>query len=116
MYTPGKHIIATLLTNETGKTESFEAFKACIDGLIKQYKLQCLGEVFHNFSPAGFTGVVCLSESHVSVHTWPEYGRVNIDIYLSNHERDNDGTVNSLYEALTIFFNATVEQIQTIHR
>jgi S-adenosylmethionine decarboxylase len=116
MYKPGKHIIATLLTSEQSKIEKFDAFKECIDGLIQQHGLSRLGEVFHNFSPAGFTGVVCLSESHVSIHTWPEHGKINIDIYLSNYERDNDGTVTELYEKIAAFFNATTEQLQTIHR
>ena len=70
----------------------------------------------NDFSPAGYTGVVCLSESHISVHTWPEYGQVNIDIYLSNYQRNNDGTVQQLYKALQAHFDATVKTEQIIRR
>ncbi|HLZ88673.1 MAG TPA: S-adenosylmethionine decarboxylase, partial [Puia sp.] len=66
--------------------------------------------------PAGFTAVVCLSESHISVHTWPEHGRVNLDIYLSNHLRDNDGTTRALYEKLRCWFDAEILQEQTLKR
>jgi len=39
------------------------------------------GEVFHKFSPHGVTGVVVVKESHISIHTWPEYGYASIDIF-----------------------------------
>lgn len=115
-YCPGTHLIATLLTPQTPALEAFDAFRTLIDSLIEANGLQKLGEVYHDFQPAGFTGVVCLSESHVSVHTWPEYGRMNIDIYLSNYLRNNDGTVQRLYDAIREHFGATVETEQFLKR
>lgn len=35
----------------------------------------------HTFSPHGVTGVAVLSESHLSVHTWPEYGYMAADVF-----------------------------------
>ncbi len=40
-----------------------------------------LGESFHHFSPQGVSGVVIIAESHLSVHTWPEYGYAAVDIF-----------------------------------
>jgi S-adenosylmethionine decarboxylase len=38
---------------------------------------------FHKFDRGeGVTGVVALSESHISIHTWPEYGFMAIDIFM----------------------------------
>lgn len=37
--------------------------------------------VFHRFSPQGVTGVVVVEESHLSIHTWPEYGYASVDFY-----------------------------------
>ncbi|MFT3909203.1 MAG: S-adenosylmethionine decarboxylase [Ferruginibacter sp.] len=115
-YQSGTHIIASLTTNATNLLNGFENFKTLVDDLITKYKLNNLGEVYHNFSPAGFTAVVCLSESHLSVHTWPETGKVNLDIYLSNYERTNDQTVAGIYEAMVKYFDAVVDQTQTIYR
>jgi S-adenosylmethionine decarboxylase len=115
-YNAGTHLIATLHTSNTALLHQYAPFQHWIDVLISAHHLQKLGEVYHNFSPAGYTGVVCLSESHLSVHTWPEYGRINIDIYLSNYLRNNDGTVQHLYKALQSHFNATVETEQFIRR
>jgi S-adenosylmethionine decarboxylase len=109
-YQPGTHLIATLKTERPENLQECSAFKELIDQLIDDHRLQKLGEVYHNFSPMGYTGIVCLSESHLSIHTWPEHGRINIDIYLSNYLRENDGTVMRIYEAIKSYFDAMVEQ------
>jgi len=42
-----------------------------------------LGAHFHHFGEqAGVTGVVILSESHISIHTWPEHGFAALDIFM----------------------------------
>jgi S-adenosylmethionine decarboxylase len=35
----------------------------------------------HAFPGAGLTSVLILAESHAVIHTWPETGTVNIDIF-----------------------------------
>jgi S-adenosylmethionine decarboxylase len=115
-YDPGTHLIATLHTSNAALLHQHTPFQERINNLIAEYQLQKLGEVYHDFSPAGYTGVICLSESHISVHTWPEYGQVNIDIYLSNYQRNNDGTVQRLYKSLQAHFDATVKTEQIIRR
>ena len=52
--------------------------------LIKAVKLSggtVIGKVFHKFSPHGVTGVIGIKESHVSIHTWPEFGYAALDIF-----------------------------------
>ncbi len=36
---------------------------------------------FHKFSPYGVSGVVVIAESHVAIHTWPEYKYAAVDIF-----------------------------------
>lgn len=115
-YLPGTHIIASLQAESTDLLDIHKEFREKIDLLIEHFKLQKLGEVYHDFSPAGFTAVICLSESHISIHTWPEHHLVNLDIYLSNFQRNNDGTVESIYHEIKGFFNATVTKEQIIIR
>ncbi|MDP6548777.1 MAG: adenosylmethionine decarboxylase [Dehalococcoidia bacterium] len=40
-----------------------------------------VGESFHRFSPQGVTGILAIAESHISIHTWPEYGYAAADIF-----------------------------------
>lgn len=42
---------------------------------------EVLGESFHRFSPQGVSGVVVIAESHISIHTWPEYGYAAADVF-----------------------------------
>ena len=42
---------------------------------------QILGESFHQFHPQGVTGIVAIAESHLCIHTWPEYGYAAADIF-----------------------------------
>jgi S-adenosylmethionine decarboxylase len=48
---------------------------------------------FHRFSPNGVSGVVVISESHLSVHTWPEYGYVALDIFTCGNEARPEAAV-----------------------
>jgi S-adenosylmethionine decarboxylase proenzyme len=36
---------------------------------------------FHHFSPHGVSGVVIIAESHLTIHTWPEYGYAAVDLF-----------------------------------
>lgn len=40
-----------------------------------------IGQSFHQFSPHGVTGVIAIAESHLCIHTWPEYGYAAVDIF-----------------------------------
>ncbi len=40
-----------------------------------------VGESFHRFYPQGVTGILSIAESHVSIHTWPEYNYAAADIF-----------------------------------
>lgn len=40
-----------------------------------------LKTVFHKFDPQGVTGICLLSESHFSIHTWPEDGKAAADFF-----------------------------------
>ncbi len=36
---------------------------------------------FHEFNPFGISGMVIIAESHLSIHTWPEYDYAAVDIF-----------------------------------
>ncbi|RYD51051.1 MAG: S-adenosylmethionine decarboxylase [Sphingobacteriales bacterium] len=107
-YRPGLHLLATLKTTVPERLYQSEAFRKLATELVERHQLQSLGTVYHDFPTGGFTGVVCLSESHFSIHTWPEHNLANVDVYLSNYERTNDGTVRKLFEAICEHLSAEV--------
>lgn len=44
--------------------------------------------VFHQFSPFGVSGVVVIAESHLAIHTWPEYGYAAVDLFTCGEDVD----------------------------
>ena len=51
-------------------------------------KATVVEQVLHKFSPHGVSGVVVISESHLAVHTWPEYGYAAVDVFTCGTEID----------------------------
>ena len=47
-----------------------------------------VGEVFHRFTPQGVSGAVVIAESHLSIHTWPEYGYAALDLFTCGNRVD----------------------------
>jgi len=48
---------------------------------VRESGLTVVDEGFYKFSPHGFTCFLLLSESHASLHAWPEYDYCAIDIF-----------------------------------
>jgi S-adenosylmethionine decarboxylase len=77
----GRHILAELfncdakIINDTDKVEMY----------MKRAAIECgatiVKSVFHTFNPHGVSGVVVIAESHLAIHTWPEYGFASIDVF-----------------------------------
>jgi len=101
---PGLHVLATFaapaarLQDAAGSQQFFGA-------LVGRLGLTSVGEVYHTFAGSGgFTAVLALTESHLSIHTWPEHGLATFDVFLSNFRRDNHATVRRLYAETLAFF------------
>lgn len=81
MQALGTHLLLELrdcnrgFLNDVQKTESF------LVNAAKEARATVLGAHFHEFSPHGVSGVVIIAESHLSIHTWPEYGYAAVDIF-----------------------------------
>ena len=49
-----------------------------------------VGEAFHVFPNGAVTGVLVLAQSHLSIHTWPEFALANVDLLSYGHVRADD--------------------------
>ncbi len=106
----GKHLIA-----------DFHGASSLIDPLPAQDMLRqaaeaagatVLGVNTHDFGArAGFTGVALLAESHISVHTWPEYDFVAIDIFMCG-----DAKPEQSLKVLEAYFTPAKSDVQIVER
>jgi S-adenosylmethionine decarboxylase proenzyme len=68
--------------------------------------------LFHEFSPWGVSGVVVITESHVTVHTWPEHGYAAVDIFSCSPKLDHSVIRNQL----ALSFGARESRAKRLHR
>lgn len=115
-YTPGLHILAELKNINPDPLIDFSGIKKFLYHQIELNSLTALGEVFHNFENGGYTGVICLTESHLAIHTWPEFGLVTLDVYLSNYRKSNDEIARSIIKHTIEFFNCSQYNLKEFKR
>jgi len=48
----------------------------------------------------GIAGVALLAESHISVHTWPEYGYAAVDVFMCGPSADPEAALAVLVDGL----------------
>jgi S-adenosylmethionine decarboxylase len=60
-----------------------------------------VGEEFHVFPNGAVTGVLVLAQSHLSIHSWPEYALANVDL-LSYGDVRADEVLRVICERLDV--------------
>jgi len=115
-YKPGLHILSTFKSDDINLLATSSACRPFFELLIKRHDLRKVGDVYHDFDGGGFTAVLCLTESHLSIHTWPEFGLATFDVFLSNYQKENDKKVRDIYQQVLDFFKGETTQLQEINR
>lgn len=88
MKSLGRHLLIELYGCEQKILNDVSQIEQIMTGAAKAAKTQIVDVVFHTFNPHGVSGVVVIAESHLAIHTWPEYGFASIDIYTCGEEID----------------------------
>ena len=79
--TVGSHIIADLTNCSSILLNQPSSLDSILTSAIVLSGATILNKQFHHFSPHGVTFLYLLSESHLSIHTWPEKSYASIDMY-----------------------------------
>ena len=77
----GKHILAEYFECECTFLDSEPAIRNLMLEAASRSGATVVGDIFHHFSPQGVTGVVVVAESHLAIHTWPEFGYASVDLF-----------------------------------
>ena len=67
---------------------------------VKRMGAKVLGIHIHRLSPQGVSGVVVISESHLTIHTWPERGEAAVDLFTCGDAAHARVAVDALAAAL----------------
>ena len=81
MYALGKHFLVDLRDCDAGVLADLELVRDALIQAAKEAAATIVDVSFHEFSPFGISGMVVIAESHLSIHTWPEYSYAAVDIF-----------------------------------
>ena len=81
MHALGKHLLVELQECNPDILNDLKKVGEILVAAAKTAKATVVDSHFHQFSPFGISGVVIIAESHLSVHTWPEYRYAAVDIF-----------------------------------
>ncbi len=94
----GRHILAEFYGCPGDIISDLEQIKQAMVTAALKAGAEVKETVFHQFSPQGVSGVVVISESHLAIHTWPEFGYAAVDIFTCGQTVDPWVSCNYLKE------------------
>ena len=79
----GRHAVAELVKIDPDTLRNADLLESIMKNACIYAGATILDSKFHTFGgEGGVTGVVLLSESHASIHTWPEHRYAAIDVFM----------------------------------
>ncbi len=94
----GRHLLLELFDCDADALNNLEAVKSALIEAAKRAQATIVDVVFHEFNPFGISGVVVIAESHLSIHTWPEYRYAAVDIFSCGDVLQPEIAANYLIE------------------
>lgn len=92
----GRHLLADLIDCVGGLDDLALVDRALRDG-VAAAGATLIDIRLHHFGPGqGVTGVALLSESHISIHTWPEHGYGALDFFLCGAANDIEAALSAV--------------------
>lgn len=96
----GRHLLLELKDCNAEVLNDLDLLKSCLRDAAQKIGATVVNECFHEFSPHGISGVLVISESHLCIHTWPEYGYAAVDIFTCGDSTKPELAVKPLIEKL----------------
>ncbi len=84
----GKHILAEFYDCKAESLNDVKKIEEIMVEAANVIKACVVNQSFHKFEPHGVSGVVVIAESHLSIHTWPEYNFASVDVYTCGDKID----------------------------
>jgi S-adenosylmethionine decarboxylase len=113
----GKHMICDFKGIQNVELlNNMEGLKDLLKNICLKHDFTILNETAYQFEPIGCSILFLLSESHVSIHTFPEKNHMSFDIYTCRQYKNND-VYNEIFHFIAQNTQAsTVSTFQIIER
>ena len=100
MKTLGVHLLLDLENCDQKILDDLNIIKQTLIIAAQRSGAHIMGETFHKFTPVGVTGIVSIAESHISIHTWPEFKYAAVDIFSCGEDFDLESCVKVISDNL----------------
>ncbi len=77
----GRHLLVEYADCEKSILDDMRTLEKVLTEAVKRSGATIVRSVFHRYAPQGISGVIVIAESHLSIHTWPEYGYASVDLF-----------------------------------
>ncbi len=77
----GKHLLLELKDCDAELLNNMEYLREALSSVALSIGATVIKDSFYQFSPQGISGVVIIAESHISIHTWPEFCYAAVDVF-----------------------------------
>jgi S-adenosylmethionine decarboxylase proenzyme len=84
----GRQILVEYYDCDPDILNDVAAIESILLGATRASQASIISHNFHKFSPHGVSGTVVIAESHVAIHTWPEYAYAAVDIFTCGETID----------------------------
>jgi S-adenosylmethionine decarboxylase len=81
LHALGTHLLVELRECNPEILKDLTRVKNALVSAAREAKATIVDISFHEFNPFGISGMVVIAESHLSIHTWPEYSYAAVDIF-----------------------------------
>lgn len=86
----GRHLIASYSGCDVEALSDVERLRCVMEDSVRSSGANILQSIHHEFPGNGLTMVILLSESHASIHTYPEHGACFIDLFTCGNNCSNE--------------------------
>ena len=98
LHALGTHLLLELRDCNRRTLGNLEFVQETLKNAALEAKATIVEVAFHEFSPFGISGMVVIAESHLAIHTWPEYGYAAVDVFTCGDLIDPRVAANYLIE------------------
>jgi S-adenosylmethionine decarboxylase len=98
LYALGTHLLIELKECNPEILKNLEKVRSAMISAAREAKATIIDVSFREFIPFGISGIVVIAESHLTIHTWPEYGYAAVDIFTCGDSIKSDIAASYLIE------------------
>jgi len=107
----GKHYLVEFFECDGEKLKYTNTVENILTVAAEKSRATILTSSFHQFKPVGVSGFILITESHFSIHTWPDDRFAAVDIFTCGHME-----VQAAIDEMKRAFSAQNAKVQVVNR